>query len=52
MLLNEELKCARVAAALKTRGFKKSAAYGALKPDGRFADVLEFRPGKLIAWKG
>lgn len=38
-------------AALKVLGFGKTAAYGALSPDGRFAAWLQFAPDGIITWK-
>ncbi len=39
-------------AALETRGFRKTAAYKALSPDGKLAGLLGFTPNGLIAWNG
>jgi hypothetical protein len=38
-------------AALKARGFGKSAAYEALAMDGRFAPWLQYAPDGIISWK-
>jgi hypothetical protein len=39
-------------AALQALGFKKTAAYKALSPDGRFGAFLEHSPDGLIEWQG
>lgn len=39
-------------AALQVLGFGKTAAYKALSPDGRFADLLTHTPDGLIEWRG
>ena len=39
-------------AALQALGFKKTAAYKALSPEGRFADLLEFSSDSSIEWIG
>jgi len=39
-------------AALKRLGFGKTAAYAALTPDGRFANLLRFAPDGMITWMG
>jgi hypothetical protein len=38
-------------AALKSLGFRKSMAYEALSPDGRFSTCLRFAPNGMITWK-
>ena len=38
-------------AALKRLGFGKTAAYGALSPDGRFSAWLQCAPDGIITWK-
>jgi hypothetical protein len=38
--------------ALQNLGFKKTAAYKALSPSGRFGELLEYTPDGLIEWKG
>ncbi len=39
-------------AALQALGFKKTAAYKALSPEGRFADLLELSSDGSIEWIG
>jgi len=39
-------------AALESLGFRKTAAYKALSPDGKFVDLMEITTGGLIEWKG
>jgi len=38
--------------ALEALGFKKTAAYRALSPEGRFAELIAQTSGGLIEWKG
>ncbi|MFM2294367.1 MAG: hypothetical protein RLZZ350_780 [Verrucomicrobiota bacterium] len=38
--------------ALEALGFRKTAAYRALSPDGKFASLIEFTADGLIEWKG
>ena len=38
--------------ALQTLGFKKTAAYKALSPEGRFSEFLEYTSDGLIEWAG
>lgn len=39
-------------AALEALGFRKSAAYKALSPDGKFGSLIEYTPDGLIGWNG
>lgn len=39
-------------ASLQALGFKKTAAYKALSPEGRFADLLEVSSDGSIEWIG
>lgn len=39
-------------AALQALGFQKSAAYKALSPDSRFAELLEHTADGLVEWRG
>lgn len=39
-------------AALQALGFQKTAAYKALSPDGKFAELLEHTSDGLVEWKG
>lgn len=38
-------------AALEALGFRKTAAYKALSPDGKFADLIESTPDGLVEWR-
>lgn len=38
--------------ALQTLGFRKSSAYKALSPDGKFGSLIAFTPDGLIEWNG
>ena len=39
-------------AALEALGFRKTSAYKALAPDGKFGSLIEFTPDGLVEWKG
>ncbi|HEY9172378.1 MAG TPA: hypothetical protein VI136_08860 [Verrucomicrobiae bacterium] len=41
-----------VVAALEALGFRKTAAYKALSPDGKFGSLIEYTPDGLIGWNG
>ena len=41
-----------VVTALAALGFRKTAAYRALSPGGKFGNLIEFSPNGLIEWKG
>jgi hypothetical protein len=38
--------------ALEALGFRKTSAYKALSPDGRFGSLIEITPDGLVAWNG
>jgi hypothetical protein len=38
--------------ALEALGFRKTSAYKAVSPNGKFASLIEFTPDDLIEWKG
>ena len=39
-------------AALETLGFRKTSAYKALSPEGKFGSLIEFTPDGLVEWRG